>query len=174
MRGPRGSGTSYFEAPESGSSCLKAPEALGAAISTLQRLREQPSRGCRGFGSSDRKAPEALGATISKLQRLSRPKRLRPQFSRVFSSILEPGDLWGSFPNGSGRLEEACRRPRAGSRGVLGAFEWPPERSEVASVQVQWLREASRALEEAAETTGTRRKASQANSKVLSTASSMD
>ena len=122
----------------SGSSLLEAPEALGAAM-----------RGPRGSGSGYLEAPEALGAAISRLQRLSRPKWLRPQISRVFSSILEPGDLSGNSPDGSGRLEEAFRRLRAGSRGLPGGFEWPRERSEAALKRVKWLRVTSRALEEA-------------------------
>ena len=61
----------------------------------------------------------------------------------VFSSILKPGDLLGS---GSGRLEEAFRRLRAGSRGLPGGFEWLRERSEVASRRVKRLGVASRAL----------------------------
>ena len=96
-RGSRGSGSGH----------LDAPEARRAPIARLQRLQEHPSRGSRGSGSGHREAPEALGAAISRLQRLSRPKWLQPQFYRVFSTILEPGDLLGSSPNGSGRLEEA-------------------------------------------------------------------
>ena len=115
-----------------GSSHLEAPEALGAAISKLQRLSEQPSRGARGSGSSHLKAPEALGAAISRLQRLSRLKWLQSQFYRVFSSILEPGDLLGSSPNGSGRLEEASGgfEPAqegfpVASSGLESAPKWP-------------------------------------------------
>ena len=93
-----------------GSSHLKAPEALGAAISRLQRLWEQPSRGSRGSGSSHLEAPEALEAAKSRPQRLLRPQWLQPQFSRVFSSILELGDLSGSSPHSSGKLEEVFRR----------------------------------------------------------------
>ena len=171
LRGPKGFVSSYLEAPKA---LGAAPEALGAAISTLQRLREQPSRGCRGSGSSHREVPEALGAAISRIQRLSRPNWLRPQFSRVFSSILEPGDLLGSAPNSSGWLEEAFRRLRGCSRRLPGGFEWLQERSEVASGRVKWLRVASRALEEAPQITGNQWEPSQANSKVLSTASSID
>ena len=153
---------------------LDAPEYLGAAIATLERLREQPSRGCRGPGSSHLEAAEALGATISRIHRLSRPNWLRPQFSRVFSSILEPGDVLGSAPNSSGWLEEAFRRLRGCSRRLPGGFEWPQERSEVASGRVKRLRVASRALEEAPRLTRTQRDLSHDNSKVLSKASSMD
>ena len=111
-RGSRGSGSGH----------LDAPEARRAPIATLQRLQEHPSRGSRGSGSGHREAPEALGAAISRLQRLSRPKWLQPQFYRVFSNILEPGDLLGSSPNGSGRLEEAS-----------GGFELAQEGFPVAS-----------------------------------------
>ena len=190
--GSRGCGSSHCEAPRAflrlqrlweqlsrgsrslDSGHLEAPEALGAAISTLQRLREQPSRGCRGSGSSHREVPEALGAAISRIQRLSRLNWLRPQFSRVFSSILEPGDLLGSAPNSSGWLEEAFRRLRGCSRRLPGGFEWPQERSKVASGRVKWLRVASRALEEAPQPTANQRKSLHLNSKVLSKASSMD
>ena len=99
-----------------------SPEALGTATSKPQGLREQPSRDSRGSRGSHREAPEALGAAISRLQSLSRPKWLQPQFSRVFSNILEPGDLLGSSPNGSGRLEEAS-----------GSFELAQEGFPVAS-----------------------------------------
>ena len=111
-RGSRGSGSGH----------LDAPEARRAPIARLQRLQEHPSRGSRGSGSGHREAPEALGAAISRLQRLSRPKWLQPQFYRVFSTILEPGDLLGSSPNGSGRLEEAS-----------GGFELAQEGFPVAS-----------------------------------------
>ena len=158
----------------SGSSYLEAPKAWGAAIPRLQRLWERPSRRSRGSGSSHREVPEALGAAIARFQRLSRPKWLQPQFSRVFSSILEPGDLLGSAPNSSGWLEEAFRRLRGCSRRLPGGFEWPQERSEVASGRVKWLRVASRALEEAPQLTRNHRELSHLNSKVLSKASSMD
>ena len=163
-RGSRGSGGGH----------LDAPEARRAPISTLQRLQEHPSRGSRGSGSGHREAPEALGAAISRLQRLSRPKWFQPQFYRVFSTILEPGDLLGSSPNGSGRLEETFQRLRAGSRGLLGVFEWLRERSEVASRRVKRLRVALGALEEFLGTTANQRDSSQINSKVLWTGSSMD
>ena len=126
-------GISHLEAPEALGAAswrlqrlweqlCEAPGALGAAISRLQRLWEQLSRGSRGSGSGHLDAPEALRAAISRLQRLSRPKWLQPQFYRVFSTILEPGDLLGSSPNGSGRLEEAS-----------GGFELAQEGFPVAS-----------------------------------------
>ena len=121
-RGSKGLGSSYLE----------APEALGAAILRLQGVCEQPPRGSRGSKSNHLQAPEALGAAISRLQRLSRPKWLQPQFSRVFSSILEPGDLLGSLPTAPG----GSRRPSGGfepaqegfpvaSSGLESAPKWP-------------------------------------------------
>ena len=161
--------------PKSAPGGLKtAPRALQEAPRALQeasrRLQEAPSR----LQERSKRPQERFKRPSSPLQRLLTLKWLRPQFSRVFSSILEPGDLLGSSPNGSRRLEEACWRPGAGSRGLLGGFEWPQERSEVASGRVKWLRVASRALEEPPETTATQRNPSQGNSKVLSTASSID
>ena len=47
-----------------------APEAVGAAISRLQRLWGRPSRGARGSGSSYLEALEALRAAVSRLWRL--------------------------------------------------------------------------------------------------------
>ena len=130
MRGHRGSGSGYLE----------APEALGAAISTLQRLEEHPSRRSRGSKGTHLKAPEARGAAIARLQRLwEQPSRgsrgsRGPTGSNLsfFSSILEPGDLLGSSPNGSGRLEEASSDfelaqegfPVASS-GFASAPKWP-------------------------------------------------
>ena len=143
MRGPRGSGSGYLEAPEalgaailssrgSGSGDLDAPDARRAPIGRLQRLQEHPSRGSRGSGSGHREAPEALGAANSRLQRQSRPKWLQPLFYRIFSTILEPGDLLGSSPNGSGRLEKAsggCELAQEGfpgaSSGFASAPKWP-------------------------------------------------
>ena len=119
-RGSRGSGSGH----------LDAPEARRAPISTLQRLQEHPSRGSRGSGSGHREAPEALGAAISRLQRLSRPKWLQPQFYQVFSNILEPGDLLGSSPNGSGRLEEVSggfELAQAGFPVASSGFESAPK-----------------------------------------------
>ena len=106
----------------SGSGHLDAPEARRAPIARLQKLQEHPSRGSRGSGSGHCEALEALGAAISRLQRLSKPKWIQLQFYRVFSTILEPGDLLGSSPNGSGRLEEAS-----------GGFELAQEGFPVAS-----------------------------------------
>ena len=173
-RGSKGSGSSYLE----------APEALGAAISTLQRLEEHPSRGSRGSKSTHLEAPEARGAAIARLQRLwvqpsrgSRGSRSPSgsnlsfiEFSRLFSSLATS---WGALPTAPG-----------GSRRLPAASSWLKRAS-------RWLRVASRALRsglEASEAawsglksargasvpTRTRRNPSQANSKVLSTASSMD
>ena len=55
MRGPRGSGSSYFE----------APEALGAAILKRQRLWEQQHRGSKVSGGIHLGPLEALGAAIA-------------------------------------------------------------------------------------------------------------
>ena len=138
-RGSRGSRSSHLE----------APEALGAAFSRLQRLWEQPSRGSRGSGSSHLEAPEALGAAISRLQRLSRPKWLRPQFSRVFSSILSLETSWGAVPAAPG----GSRRPAGGlepaqegfpvaSSGLKSAPRWLGT-SEVASSGLKSARRGS-------------------------------
>ena len=185
MRGPRGSGSGYLE----------APEALGAAISRLQRLWERPSRRSRGSKSTHREAPEAPRAPISRLPRLGErpsrgsrgsgcshleaPEALEAQVAptSVLSSFLDYSRAWRPLGELSQRLREArggFRRLRAGSRGLPGGFEWLRERSEVASRRVKRLGVASRALEEPPRPTATQRKASQANSKVLSTASSMD
>ena len=121
---------------------------MGAAISRLQRLWEQPSRGSRGS-----RGPS--GSNLSFIE-----------FSRAWRPL---GEL-------SQRLREArggFRRLRDGSRGLPGGFEWLRERSEVASGRVKWLRVASRALEEPPEPTGTQRELSQGNSEVLSKASSI-
>ena len=185
MRGPRGSGSGYLEAPKvlgaiisrlqrlwerpsrrsrgSKSTHLDAPEALGAPISRLPRLGERPSRGSRGSGSSHLEAPEALEAQVAP--------------TSVLSSFLDYSRAWRPLGELSQRLREArgsFRRLRAGSRGLPGGFEWLRERSEVASRRVKRLGVASRALEEAPRRTATQRNPSQGNSKVLSTASSMD
>ena len=157
-------GLSYFEPSFDR---IAVPNALRAIFWRPERSLGRPE-GSRSAPGAVRRAPRAL------LGPFRRSKWLRPQFSRVFSIILTPGDLLGSSPNGSGRLEEACRRPRAGSRRLPGGFEWLQERSEVASGRVKWLRVASRALEEAPQTSANQRELSQGNSKVLSTASSMD
>ena len=145
-----------------GSSHLDAPEALGAAISTLQRPWEQPSRGSRGSGSSHLEGPEALEAQVA-------PTSVLLSFLNYSRARRPLGEL-------SQRLREArggFRRPRAGSRGLPGGFEWLRERSEVASRRVKRLGVASRALEEPPEPNGTQREPSQGNSKVLSTVSSI-
>ena len=159
-------------------------EALGAAISRLQRLKEQPSRGSRGSGSNHLEAVEAVRATILRLHKLWEQRKRGLEAlqgpvapTSVFSSFLDYSRAWRPLGELSQRLREArggFRRLRAGSRGLPGGFEWLRERSEVASRRVNWLGEAPRALEEAPETNGTQRELSGANSKVLSTASSMD
>ena len=185
MRGPRGSGSGYLE----------APEALGAAISRLQRLWERPSRRSRGSKSTHREAPEAPRAPISRLPRLGErpsrgsrgsgsshleaPEALEAQVAptSVLSSFLEYSRAWRPLGELSQRLREArggFQRLRAGSSGFLGGFEWLRARSEAASERGKWLRVASRALKEPPRPTATQRNLSQVNSKVLSTASSMD
>ena len=205
-RGSRSSGSSLLKAPEvlgaamrgpkgSGSGYLEAPEALGAAISRLQRLWERPSRRSRGSKSTHLDAPEAPRAPISRLPRLGErpsrgsrgsgsshleaPEALEAQVAptSVFSSFLDYSRAWRPLGELSQRLREArggFQRLRAGSRGLLGGFEWLRERSEVVSRRVKRLGVASRALGEPPRTSGNQRKPSQANSKVLSTASSMD
>ena len=117
-----------------------APRALEEAprrIADLarQRLPAVPMRLKLAPGGQP-EAPEALGAAISRLQRLSRPKWLHLQFYRVFSSILEPGDLSGCFPNGSGKLEEASGGFKLAQEEFLVASRWLKRASE----RGKWLR----------------------------------
>ena len=185
MRGSRGSGSSYVE----------APKALGAVISRLQKLWERPSRRSRGSKSTHLDAPEVPRAPISRLPRLGErpsrgskgsesshleaPEALEAQVdpTSVLSNFLDYSRAWRPLGELSQQLREArggFRWLRAGSRGLPGGFEWPQERSEVASRRVKRLGVASRALEEPSESTANQREPSWANSKVLSTASSMD
>ena len=109
-----------------------APRALQEAPRALQeasrRLQEAPSR----LQERSKRPQERFKRPLSPLQKLLTLKWLRPQFSRVFSSILEPGDVSGSSPDGSRRLEEAFRRlcrslrgfPVASS-GLESAPKWP-------------------------------------------------
>ena len=136
MQGPRGAGTSY----------LKAPKALGAATSRLQRLREQLSRRSRGSRSS---YPDSRGS-ISRLPRLREqlsrgsrgsgsshleaPEALEAQVAptSVFSSFLEHSRAWRPLGELSQRLREA-------RGGLPAASSWLKRAS-------RWLRVASRAL----------------------------
>ena len=104
--------------PKSAPGGLKtAPRARQEAPRALQeasrRLQEAPSR----LQERSKRPQERFKRPSSPLQRLLTLKWLRPQFSRVFSSILEPGDVSGSSPDGSRRLEEAFRRLCRSSRG---------------------------------------------------------
>ena len=115
----------------------EAPKTPRAPISRLPRLGERPSRGSRGSGSSHLEAPEALEAQVAP--------------TSVLSSFLDYSRAWRPLGELSQRLREArggFQRLRAGSRGLLGGFEWLRERSEVASRRVKRLGVASRALEE--------------------------
>ena len=105
---------------------------LEAAIWRLPGLWEQRFRGSRSSGAAVSRLYRALGAAMSRLQMRLRHKWLRPRFSRHFASVLEPGDILGSPPGGSGRLEEASGGfelaqegfPVASS-GLESALKWP-------------------------------------------------
>ena len=79
-------------------------EALSGICSRTAELSGRPRGSANHRNPAGPKSSQLESAIYSFIHGLI---LLQPQFYRVFSNILEPGDLLGSSPNGSGRLEEA-------------------------------------------------------------------